>query len=118
MIKNAEESSKIDKEKKEKIDLKNQADLVCYQNEKQLKEYEDKISLEKKELLLEGIKEIRNLLQNDEFDNENLKNKLEELQKISQSVGEEIASSAKPEVNDEPKTNSDETVIDTDFTDD
>lgn len=118
MIKNAEESSKIDKEKKEKIDLKNQADLVCYQNEKQLKEYEDKISLEKKVLLLEGIKEIRNLLQNDEFDNENLKNKLEELQKISQSVGEEIASSAKPEVNDEPKTNSDETVIDTDFTDD
>nr|YP_011006769.1 DnaK chaperone protein [Hedophyllum nigripes]WAM63914.1 DnaK chaperone protein [Hedophyllum nigripes] len=118
MIKNAEESSKIDKEKKEKIDLKNQADLVCYQNEKQLKEYEDKISLEKKELLLEGIKAIRDILQNEEFDNEDLKNKLEELQKISQTVGEDIASSANPEVKDEPQTNSDETVIDTDFTDD
>nr|YP_011007192.1 DnaK chaperone protein [Pleurophycus gardneri]WAM64479.1 DnaK chaperone protein [Pleurophycus gardneri] len=118
MIKNAEESSKIDKEKKEKIDLKNQADLVCYQNEKQLKEYEDKISLEKKELLQEGIKEIRDILQNDDFDNEDLKNKLEELQKISQTVGEEIASSANPEAKDEPQANSDETVIDTDFTDD
>nr|YP_011006065.1 DnaK chaperone protein [Dictyoneurum californicum]WAM63069.1 DnaK chaperone protein [Dictyoneurum californicum] len=118
MIKNAEESSKVDKEKKEKIDLKNQADLVCYQNEKQLKEYEDKISLEKKELLLEGIKTIRDILQNDDFDNENLKNKLEELQKISQTVGEEIASSSNPEVKDEPQVNSDETVIDTDFTDD
>nr|QWK43795.1 Hsp70-type chaperone [Costaria costata] len=118
MIKNAEESSKVDKEKKEKIDLKNQADLVCYQNEKQLKEYEDKISLDKKELLLEGIKTIRDILQNDDFDNENLKNKLEELQKISQTVGEEIASSANPEVKDEPQANSDETVIDTDFTDD
>nr|UBI41539.1 Hsp70-type chaperone [Saccharina sp.] len=118
MIKNAEESSKIDKEKKEKIDLKNQADLVCYQNEKQLKEYEDKISLEKKELLLEGIKAIRDILQNEEFDNEDLKNKLEELQKISQTIGEDIASSANPEVKDEPQTNSDETVIDTDFTDD
>nr|WDS74799.1 heat shock protein 70 [Saccharina japonica] len=101
MIKNAEESSKIDKEKKEKIDLKNQADLVCYQNEKQLKEYEDKISLEKKELLLEGIKGIRDILQNEEFDNEDLKNKLEELQKISQTIGEDIASSANPEVKDE-----------------
>lgn len=118
MIKNAEESSKIDKEKKEKIDLKNQADLVCYQNEKQLKEYEDKISLDKKELLLEGIKAIRDILQNEEFDNEDLKNKLEELQKISQTIGEDIASSANPEVKDEPQTNSDETVIDTDFTDD
>nr|YP_011005227.1 DnaK chaperone protein [Aureophycus aleuticus]WAM62090.1 DnaK chaperone protein [Aureophycus aleuticus] len=118
MIKNAEESSKVDKEKKEKIDLKNQADLVCYQNEKQLKEYEDKISLEKKELLLEGIKGIRDVLQNEDFDNENLKNKLEELQKISQTVGEEIASSANPEVKGEPQVNSDETVIDTDFTDD
>nr|QWK42518.1 Hsp70-type chaperone [Lessoniopsis littoralis] len=118
MIKNAEESSKIDKEKKEKIDLKNQADLVCYQNEKQLKEYEDKISLEKKELLQEGIKGIRDVLQNDDFDNEDLKNKLEELQKISQTVGEEIASSANPEGKDEPQANSDETVIDTDFTDD
>nr|YP_011005785.1 DnaK chaperone protein [Cymathaere triplicata]WAM62789.1 DnaK chaperone protein [Cymathaere triplicata] len=118
MIKNAEESSKIDKEKKEKIDLKNQADLVCYQNEKQLKEYEDKISSDKKELLLEGIKAIRDVLQNDEFDNEDLKNKLEELQKISQTIGEEIASTSNPEVKDEPKMNSDETVIDTDFTDD
>nr|WKF19337.1 heat shock protein 70 [Macrocystis sp.] len=118
MIKNAEESSKIDKEKKEKIDLKNQADLVCYQNEKQLKEYEDKISLGKKELLTEGIKGIRDVLENDEFDNEDLKNKLEELQKISQTIGEEIASSANSEVKDEPQTNSDETVIDTDFTED
>nr|YP_009182516.1 Hsp70-type chaperone [Undaria pinnatifida]AKG49941.1 Hsp70-type chaperone [Undaria pinnatifida]AMM05415.1 DnaK chaperone protein [Undaria pinnatifida]UXC97016.1 Hsp70-type chaperone protein [Undaria pinnatifida]UXC97154.1 Hsp70-type chaperone protein [Undaria pinnatifida]UXC97292.1 Hsp70-type chaperone protein [Undaria pinnatifida] len=118
MIKNAEESSKLDKEKKEKIDLKNQADLVCYQNEKQLKEYEDKISLDKKELLQDGIKGIRDILQNDDFDNEDLKNKLEELQKISQTVGEEIASSANPQAKDEPQATSDETVIDTDFTDD
>nr|YP_011002515.1 DnaK chaperone protein [Undaria peterseniana]WAL33306.1 DnaK chaperone protein [Undaria peterseniana] len=118
MIKNAEESSKLDKEKKEKIDLKNQADLVCYQNEKQLKEYEDKISLEKKELLQDGIKRIRDILQNDDFDNEDLKNKLEELQKISQTVGEEIASSSNPQAKDEPQATSDETVIDTDFTDD
>ncbi|MEO9870526.1 MAG: hypothetical protein ABJF63_08605 [Ekhidna sp.] len=47
-----------------------------------------------------------------------MKNKLEELQKISQTIGEEIASSANSEVKDEPQTNSDETVIDTDFTED
>nr|QWK41663.1 Hsp70-type chaperone [Akkesiphycus lubricus] len=120
MIREAEESSKVDKEKKEKIDLKNQADLVCYQNEKQIKEYEDKISTEKKELLLDKIKVIRDLLQKDDFDNEDLKVKMEELQKVSQTIGEEIAGSGNAENEAEAKTqtNSDDTVIDTDFTDD
>nr|QWK42091.1 Hsp70-type chaperone [Pseudochorda nagaii] len=120
MIREAEESSKVDKEKKEKIDLKNQGDLVCYQNEKQIKEYEDKISTEKKELLLDKIKVIRDLLQKDDFDNEDLKVKMEDLQKISQTIGEEISNSMNTDTDTEAKTqtNSDDTVIDTDFTDD
>nr|YP_011005342.1 DnaK chaperone protein [Chorda asiatica]QWK43086.1 Hsp70-type chaperone [Chorda asiatica]WAM62205.1 DnaK chaperone protein [Chorda asiatica] len=115
MIKDAEESSKIDKEKKEKIDLKNQADLICYQNEKQLKEYGDKISSEKKELLLDSIKVIRDILQNEDFDNEDLKAKMENLQKISQNIQQETADS---EVKDTTQKDSDDTIIDTDFTDD
>jgi len=121
MIKQAEESSKMDKEKKEKIDLKNEADLICYQNEKQLKEYGDKISSENSEILLKGIKEIRELLQNDDFDNKDLKVKMETLQKTSQEIAQELANSSSSTESEKPASDSsvvdaDDTIIDTDFT--
>nr|YP_011005925.1 DnaK chaperone protein [Desmarestia aculeata]WAM62929.1 DnaK chaperone protein [Desmarestia aculeata] len=121
MIKEAEESSKVDKEKKEKIDLKNEADLVCYQNEKQLKESEDKISPENKEILLKGIKDIRDLSQNDDFDNKDLKMKMEDLQKTAREIAEELTNSSssteqEKTVSDSKVVDSDDTIIDTDFT--
>jgi len=119
MIKDAEESSKIDKEKKEKIDIRNEADLVCYQNEKQLKEYETKVSEEKKESVLTTIKSIREILQKDDFDNQELKSKMEELKKVSQMMQEEIANPSSSEPNiQQQQTNPGDTVIDTDFVDD
>ena len=122
MIKEAEESSKLDKQKKEKIDLRNEADLICYQNEKQLKEYENKLSPEKKETLTTAIKSVRDILQNDEFDNENLKIKIEDLKKISQAVGEEIATGTNPTQSEttggQQQTSPGDTVIDTDFVED
>ena len=120
MIREAEEAANTDKEKKEKIDLKNQADLICYQNEKQLKEYEDKLSPEKKETVLQKIKDIQDILQKDDFDNENLKTKMEELQTISQTIGQDIANSSntESESKEQSQANDDDTVIDTDFTDD
>nr|YP_010922870.1 heat shock protein 70 [Colpomenia sinuosa]WJZ45186.1 heat shock protein 70 [Colpomenia sinuosa] len=120
MIKEAEESSKLDKEKKEKIDLRNEADLICYQNEKQLKEYENKLSVEKKETLTAAIKSVRDILQNEDFDNENLKMKMEDLKKISQTVGEEIANgtNTESEPTSQQQTSPGDTVIDTDFVED
>lgn len=119
MIREAEESSKADKEKKEKIDLKNQADLICYQAEKQLKEYGEKLPSEKKESILKEINNIKKILQAGEFDNEILKGKMEELQKLAQIISEEIADSTNSDTNskEERKMNNDDTVIDTDFTD-
>lgn len=118
MIKEAEVSAKIDKEKKEKIDLKNEADQICYQTEKQVKEYADKLAQNQKDSVTNAIEAIRNLIQNEDFDNEAVKAKLEELQKLSQTLSQDVASSINPEAPNEVQTNSDETVIDTDFTDD
>ena len=113
-----EESSEADKEKKEKIDLKNQADLICYQTEKQVKEYGEKLPLKKKEPIFKEINNIKEILQTDEFDNELLKTKMEELQKLAQIIGEEISNSTSSDSTEQSKTNDDGTVIDTDFTDD
>jgi len=118
MIKEAEESSKIDKEKKEKIDIRNEADLVCYQNEKQLKEYENKISQGKKETVLTAIKSIRDVLQKDDFDNQELKSKINELKKVVQTMEQEVGNSDSSEPMDQQQANPDDTVIDTDFVDD
>lgn len=119
MIQEAESAAVTDKEKKEKIDLKNQADLLCYQNEKQLKEYNEKLSTERKETLLGAIQDIRDILQKEDFDNKTLQMKMEELQDLSQKITEEITNSN--DNNNEPTSQQnldldDDTVIDTDFT--
>ena len=118
MIQDAEASSKLDKEKKEKIDLRNEADLICYQNEKQVKEHENKISQETKDSLTSNIKSIREILQKEDFDTQDLKAKIDELKKQSQSIGEEITKSASSESTGQQQTNPGDTVIDTDFVED
>nr|YP_010147445.1 Hsp70-type chaperone [Scytosiphon lomentaria]QQP22276.1 Hsp70-type chaperone [Scytosiphon lomentaria]WAM64585.1 DnaK chaperone protein [Scytosiphon lomentaria] len=118
MIKDAEESSKLDKEKKEKIDLKNEADLICYQNEKQLKESDNKLSQEKKDTITAAIKAVRDILQNDDFDNQNLTTKMEELKKLSQTMEEDIPNENNSESTGQQQTSPGDTVIDTDFVED
>nr|YP_011007050.1 DnaK chaperone protein [Phaeostrophion irregulare]WAM64337.1 DnaK chaperone protein [Phaeostrophion irregulare] len=121
MIQEAEAASKIDKEKKEKIDLKNQADLLCYQNEKQLKEYTDKISNEKKETLLARIQDVREIYDKEDFNSEDLKMKMQELQEFSKQIGEEVSDSVNVENQASAQSQQnldDDTVIDTDFSED
>ena len=48
MVKDAESNASVDKEKREKIDLKNQAETLVYQTEKQLGELGDKLMLQLK----------------------------------------------------------------------
>ena len=48
MVKDAESNASADKEKREKIDLKNQAETLAYQAEKQLAELGDKVDAEAK----------------------------------------------------------------------
>ena len=43
MVKDAEANASADKEKREKIDLKNQAETLVYQAEKQMGELGDKV---------------------------------------------------------------------------
>jgi hypothetical protein len=48
MVKDAESNAAADKEKRERIDLKNQAETLIYQAEKQLGELGDKVGAEDK----------------------------------------------------------------------
>ncbi len=59
MVKEAEKFGQEDKEKREAVDVKNQADSTIYQTEKQLKELGDKIPVPVKEKVEAKLKEVK-----------------------------------------------------------
>lgn len=62
MVKEAERFSKEDKEKRDAIDTKNQADSVVYQTEKQLKELGDKVPGPVKEKVEAKLGELKDAI--------------------------------------------------------
>jgi molecular chaperone DnaK len=77
MLAAAEKFAAADKEKRENIDLKNQAEALCFEAEKELSLFKDNISAEKQENITKLIKEIRDEIQTDNF--AVLKTKVEDL---------------------------------------
>jgi molecular chaperone DnaK len=80
MLAEAEKFASADKEKRENIDLKNQAEALCLEAEKELSLFKDNISDDKKQKITKLIETIRQEIRNDNFNL--LKSKVEEL-KIS-----------------------------------
>ncbi|PZV06435.1 MAG: molecular chaperone DnaK [Leptolyngbya sp.] len=68
MVKDAEANSAADKERRERIDLKNQADSLSYQAEKQLADMGDKVPAADKEKAEEQIKALRTAIEAEDFD--------------------------------------------------
>lgn len=62
MVKEAERFAKEDKEKREAIDTKNQADSVVYQTEKQLKELGEKVPGPVKEKVEAKLKDLKDAI--------------------------------------------------------
>ena len=62
MVNEAEKYSKEDKEKRDAIDTKNQADSLIYQSEKQIKELGDKVPSEVKEKVEAKIQELKDVV--------------------------------------------------------
>lgn len=116
MIKEAEESATLDQQKKDKIDLKNQADLLCYQTEKQLKELNSTdVNLSNK--ITTQIKEVRDLIQNDDFNNESLQKLMQQLQESVQTLLKMQKDNPTSSNTEQTIDNSnDDNVIDTNFT--
>ena len=115
MVKDAEASSNQDKEKRAKVDLKNQADLLCYQSEKQIKELDTKLDPSKKDQIETLIKDLRAVIQVDDFDG--IKQKTADLEKMIMEVGQTMYNPQQEEQPGNASPSTDDNVIDTDFTD-
>lgn len=111
LVKDAEYNAEVDKQKREQIDLKNQADSFCYQTENQLNELGDKVSVKEKEDIQSILNKLKQAIQDEDYDL--IKSLQDEAQKALMEVGKKAYNS--PEVD---KTNneqaSEESVIDTD----
>ncbi|HEY9612452.1 molecular chaperone DnaK [Allocoleopsis sp.] len=84
MVNEAEKNASTDKERREKIDRKNQADSLSYQAEKQLSELGDKVPSAEKTKVEGLIKDLREAIQQE--DDERIKTLTTDLQQALYSI--------------------------------
>jgi molecular chaperone DnaK len=125
MVKDAETNAAADKEKRERIDTKNQAETLIYQAEKQLGELGDKVGAEDKAKVEASAAKLKEAVEKDDFDT--MKSELETLQQAlyaagaavyQQAAGAEAAAGAAPGGNGAGAagSSSSDDVIDAEFT--
>jgi len=119
MVKDAEMNSSADKEKRERIDIKNQAETLAYQAEKQIGELGDKVDEAAKNKVEEKRVKLKEATEKEDY--ESMKSLVEELQQELYSLGASVyqqanaASQAAEDSNPDSKNDGDD-VIDAEFT--
>ena len=86
MLKDAEMHAEEDKNRKELIEIKNQAESLINSSEKGLQEYGDKISDEEKTKIESDISDLKKACESD--DKEDIQNKTNNLMQSSMKIGE------------------------------
>ena len=119
MVKDAETNASADKERREKIDLKNQSETLVYQAEKQLTELGDKISAEDKGKVEGFANQLKEAISQENF--ETMKTVQEQLQQALYAAGASVyqqagADAAAPNPGANPGSAGGDDVIDAEFT--
>lgn len=87
MVKEAAKHAAEDKKKKEKVEIKNEADTLAFQVEKFVGDMKDKLDKKEKEELEKMSKELKEMIAKDDFDNAKVKEETEKLSKKLQEIG-------------------------------
>ena len=88
MVKDAEANAAADKEKREAVDAKNEADSLIYATEKSIKDLGDKIDGAEKQKVEDAIAALKQALQSENV--ADIKAKTEELKNASYKIAEEL----------------------------
>ena len=123
MVKDAEANAEADKKKREEVDVKNQADSLVFQVEKNLKEHGDKISAEDKSKIESDLKDLKDAIEKNDL--ESMKQKTQDLTQSSMKMGEamykdqqaagETAGAEQPQSDNQQEAPKDDDVIDADY---
>ena len=88
MVKEAEANAENDKQEREKVEAKNNADSLIYQTEKTLKEAGDKVNAADKQRIEAAIADLKQALSSDNI--ADIKAKTEALQQAAYKIAEEM----------------------------
>ena len=100
MLAEAEKYASLDKEKRENIDLKNQAEALCFEAEKELSSAKETSSEEEQQNITKLIEQIRQDSQSENF--ESLKSQLEKLKTVMKEM---LEAKMNNESNSDPMSN-------------
>jgi molecular chaperone DnaK len=124
MVKDAEVNASADKEKRERIDLKNQSETLVYQAEKQLSEIGDKVSADDKSKVEGFTTQLKEAIEKEDYDT--MKSVQEQLQQALYAAGASVyqqgaegapdAAAGGNGASAESSSSSGEDVIDAEFT--
>jgi molecular chaperone DnaK len=123
MVKDAEANAEADKKKREEVDVKNQADSLVFQVEKNLKEHGDKIAAEDKTKIESDLKDLKEAIEKNDL--EAMKQKTQDLTQSSMKMGEAMykdqqaaggaAGAEQPQSDNQQEAPKDDDVIDADY---
>ena len=123
MVKDAEENAEADKEKKELIEARNQAEGLIHSTEKSLEEHSDKIDPSTVEAIELSIKALKETLESEEESADKIRARAQDLTEAAMKLGEaiykaEAEAGETSEENTDPSTSpSSEDIVDADFED-
>ena len=100
MQREAESHAEEDRKAKEAIEIRNNADKLAYQSEKQLKELGDKISGDKKKQVEDAIAEVRDEMNRNDTDA--IKSAYDDLQNRFQDISAELYKQASAQAGPRP----------------
>jgi len=103
MVKDAEANAAADKDKRDRIDTKNQAETLIYQAEKQLGELGDKVGADDKAKVEASAAKLKEAVAKDDF--ETMKSELETLQQALYAAGAAVYQQAAGAAGDTPGGN-------------
>ncbi|MEC9102445.1 MAG: Hsp70 family protein, partial [Pseudomonadota bacterium] len=121
MVKDAEENAEADKERRELIEAKNQAESLIHSTEKSMEEHADKVDPSTIEAIELAIAALKDELETDNA--EKIKSGIQNVTESAMKLGEAIYKASQDEADDEPTAadsgpaGDDDDIVDADFED-
>ncbi len=117
MVQEAEENAEADKQRKEEVELRNEADQLVFQTDKTLKDLEGKVDAEEVKKAEEARDELKEAIEADDL--ELIKEKRDALNEIVQDLTvklyEQAAAEQQAQEGAETSSNEDDDIVDADF---
>ncbi|MCF6273163.1 MAG: molecular chaperone DnaK [Rhodobacteraceae bacterium] len=121
MVKEAEENAEADKEKRELIEARNQAESLIHSTEKSLEEHSDKVDPTTVEVIEMSAKNLKEALEDENAEAETIKTRTQDLTEAAMKLGEAIykaeAETTEADASNTDEATADDEVVDADFED-